>query len=597
MEVQQNRPEMAAGWAKQSIGMGYDFNQDISFPFCKGAAPLVQLHDERRTAVVPGGIRVPDVSKSIRIVAGETQRLTTGVLSFEEMSKKFNKEQLKLTDKTPSGLFNAMFGFHGRWQNDAFATKGLAFDGIHSVLYSMELEAADLKLLDHVKKEVPSTWDPAALARFIEKYGTHIIVGVKMGGKDVIHVKQQSCSSLQPGHVQELLKRLADDRFSYADTISSVNQQDLSSRIEEPQARPVCRRRVSFSFALKTISQSEHVVSICIRKGGIDTGQGHNEWLATIPRAPDVISMSFVPITSLLKGLPGSEFLGEAIRLYLIHKPAKGELHNFFEYQHQRQWIPAPDDSKQPCPIKLQFTMLGPKLNVNTRPVDSGKKPVTGIRLFLEGDVIEEKLTIHIQHLSSLPAFLILSNELAYGSGIVNDKRQIKPLSWRHCSHVCIAPVECTLAMTDKSAWIVTRANLEVQKIQKKKVLFLKLGFSLVENAKVQRSEWGRASTPTNKSGTFSRGLSKRIGISQAPVAAEELDLISEALPSSLAPRAGGPRTPKTLKYVDTREVARGPDHFPGYWVVTGAKLCAEDGKMSLRVKYSLLTTSDDEDA
>ncbi|KAF3787521.1 4-alpha-glucanotransferase [Nymphaea thermarum] len=92
--------------------------------------------------------------------------------------------------------------------------------------------------------------------------------------------------------------------------------------------------------------------------------------------------------------------------------------------QHQRQWIPAPDDSKQPCPIKLQFTMLGRKLNVNTRPVDSGRKPVTRVRLFLEGDVVEEKLTIHIQHLSSLPAFLILSNELAYGSGIVNDKCQ-----------------------------------------------------------------------------------------------------------------------------------------------------------------------------
>ncbi|XP_049936586.1 MACPF domain-containing protein At4g24290-like [Nymphaea colorata] len=111
-----------------------------------------------------------------------------------------------------------------------------------------------------------------------------------------------------------------------------------------------------------------------------------------------------------------------SIWYHVPHTP-KGELHNFFEYQHQRQWIPAPDDSKQPCSIKLQFTMLGRKLNVNTRPVDSGRKPVTGICLFLEGDV-EEKLTIHIQHLSSLPAFLILSNELAYGSGIVNDKCQ-----------------------------------------------------------------------------------------------------------------------------------------------------------------------------
>lgn len=49
--------------------------------------------------------------------------------------------------------------------------------------------------------------------RFIEKYGTHIIVGVKMGGKDVIYVKQQHSSSLQPADVQKRLKAMADRRF------------------------------------------------------------------------------------------------------------------------------------------------------------------------------------------------------------------------------------------------------------------------------------------------------------------------------------------------------------------------------------------------
>lgn len=50
-------------------------------------------------------------------------------------------------------------------------------------------------------------------SRFIEKYGTHIIVGVKMGGKDVIYVKQQHSSSLQPADVQKRLKSIADKRF------------------------------------------------------------------------------------------------------------------------------------------------------------------------------------------------------------------------------------------------------------------------------------------------------------------------------------------------------------------------------------------------
>lgn len=50
--------------------------------------------------------------------------------------------------------------------------------------------------------------------RFIEKYGTHIIVGVKMGGKDAVHIKQLRSSDLQPTEVQKLLKQLADERFS-----------------------------------------------------------------------------------------------------------------------------------------------------------------------------------------------------------------------------------------------------------------------------------------------------------------------------------------------------------------------------------------------
>ena len=49
--------------------------------------------------------------------------------------------------------------------------------------------------------------------RFIEKFGTHVIVGVKMGGRDVVYMKQQHSSSLQPADVQKRLKAMADKRF------------------------------------------------------------------------------------------------------------------------------------------------------------------------------------------------------------------------------------------------------------------------------------------------------------------------------------------------------------------------------------------------
>lgn len=50
-------------------------------------------------------------------------------------------------------------------------------------------------------------------SRFIENFGTHVIVGVKMGGKDVVYMKQQHSSSLQPADVQQKLKTIADKRF------------------------------------------------------------------------------------------------------------------------------------------------------------------------------------------------------------------------------------------------------------------------------------------------------------------------------------------------------------------------------------------------
>ena len=61
----------------------------------------------------------------------------------------------------------------------------------------------------------------------------------------------------------------------------------------------------------------QDIVTIHARRGGINTNQSHKQWLSTISQAPNVISMSFVPITSLLTGVRGSGFLSHAVNLYL----------------------------------------------------------------------------------------------------------------------------------------------------------------------------------------------------------------------------------------------------------------------------------------
>jgi hypothetical protein len=45
----------------------------------------------------------------------------------------------------------------------------------------------------------------------------------------------------------------------------------------------------------------------------------------------------------------------------------------------------------------------------------------------------------------------------------------------------------------------------------------------------------------------------------------------------------------KLMKIVDMTETLKGPQDAPGHWLVTGAKLGVEKGRIIVRAKYSLL--------
>lgn len=579
----------AAKVAIQSIGRGYDVSVDLRLKYCKGDSQLIAIdQDQGGDVVLPGGILISDVPKSIKCDKGERTRFRSDVLTFQQMSEQFNQE-LSLTGKIPCGLFNAMFEFSSCWQKDAAYTKTLAFDGVFITLYTVALEKSQLVLCDYVKKEVPSSWEPAALARFIEKFGTHIIVGVKMGGKDVVYMKQQHSSSLQPADVQKRLKAMADKRFLDASrkygTESEKAYHNEKFEVREQRLRFV-NTGTSSSYSYK-----EDIVSICKRRGGNDNKNfSHNEWLQTVQLEPDVISMSFIPVTSLLNGVRGSGFLIHAINLYLRYKPPIEELHQFLEFQLPRQWAPVFSDlplgpqRRQQSTASLQFSLMGPKLYVNTALVDVGKRPVTGLRLFLEGKR-SNRLAIHLQHLASLPKIFQLVDD-PNGNFLHEsyDRKYFEKVQWKNFSHVCTAPVE-----SDEDLSIVTGAQLQVRDYGFKNILFLRLRFSTVLGATVvKHPEWDGSPGLARKSGLISTLISHHFtSVSKPPPEPADVNINSAVYP-------GGPpvpvQAPKLLKFVDTTEMTRGPQETPGYWVVSGARLMVEKGRISLRVKYSLLT-------
>lgn len=88
---------------------------------------------------------------------------TNAFANCVQMSEQFNQD-VDLSGKIPSGLFNTMFDHRGWWQKDAASTKLLGFDGWFITLYNVELERCHVTLCEQVKSEVPSSWDPPALA-------------------------------------------------------------------------------------------------------------------------------------------------------------------------------------------------------------------------------------------------------------------------------------------------------------------------------------------------------------------------------------------------------------------------------------------------
>lgn len=83
------------------------------------------------------------------------------------MSELFNHRS-SMAGKIPSGLFNYMFDMDGcAWAQEASNTKCLAMDGYFIALLELRIQHQPLALVDHVVRDVPSTWDPGAIARYV----------------------------------------------------------------------------------------------------------------------------------------------------------------------------------------------------------------------------------------------------------------------------------------------------------------------------------------------------------------------------------------------------------------------------------------------
>jgi hypothetical protein len=209
--------------------------------------------------------------------------------------------------------------------------------------------------------------------------------------------------------------------------------------------------------------------------------------------------------------------------------------------------------------------------------VTVGRKPVTGLRLSLEGNK-QNRLAIHMQHLVSLPKILQPHWDAHVAVGAPKwqgpeeqDSRWFEPIKWKNFSHVSTAPIEHTeTCIGDLSGvHIVTGAQLGVWDFGAKNVLHLKLLFCKVPGCTIRRSVWDH-----NPSTLYT---------------SQRLDGTSSSISSDKKEDTSSSQVGKLAKIVDMTEMSKGPQDIPGHWLVTGAKLGVDKGKIVLRIKYSLL--------
>ncbi|XP_068660938.1 MACPF domain-containing protein At4g24290-like [Aristolochia californica] len=593
--------------AVNALGLGFDLTSDFRLRFAKGLSErrrLVEIDEENvRDLVIPGGPRIVGVSKDIQCDKGDRLRYKSDVLEFNQMSELLNQKSC-IQGKVPSGYFNAVFDLSGVWFEDAAETKYLAFDGYFISLYDFHLTVSPLVLREEVRKAVPSNWAPASLSRFIQTYGTHIVVGMALGGQDIICVRQRPSSSVAAAELKGHLEDLGDYMFSDGKSLSPLHRKTREGKHKVPGVfRDILNAN---DMQLPSFSADKDGIKItCSKRGGNLSSRSHQMWLQTVPANPDGIFFKFIPITSLLSGIPGSGYLSHAINLYIRYKPPPEDLQYFLEFQVPRQWAPmfnelplGPQRRKISCP-SLQFSFWGPKLRVNAAQVLTDKKPIVGLRLFLEGKKCN-LLGIHVQHLSSIPSMVAplgassLSWQCHWRGSDELEGNYLEAVQWKSYSRVCTAAVSFNTEWAQrrsKGVFVVTGAQLFTKGKWGKTALHLRLLYTFLPGCSIQKSEWTQAPAAPNKS-SFLTNLSTTFLQREAAGQHKQTPIVINS-----GVYADGPPVPvhhqKLLRYVETSEIVRGPHHTPGHWLVTAAKLVVQGRKIGLNVKFSLLDYTD----
>ncbi|KAK1270715.1 MACPF domain-containing protein [Acorus gramineus] len=568
--------------ALRSLGIGFDLTSDFRLRFAKGypeGRRLVHLDESnRRDVTIPGGPTIRGVPVDVACDKGDWLRFRSDVLEFNQMSELLNQKS-SVQGKVPSGYFNALFGLSGSWLDDAKDTKCLAFDGYFVSLYNLHLATSPLVLRDEVKRAVPSNWDPNSLSRFIQTYGTHIIVGMAIGGQDVVCVRQKPSSSIPSSELKDHLENLGP----YYRLLEKRKKKEISSDKKFFPSDKPSPEDLRYFLEFQVPRQWSPVFN--------ELALGHQGKKTSYP----TLQFTFLGPKLHVSTDQNLQMLSATVG-FLCKDDRVGSLMPSWQVkQCLGSWVFFQIHLSHCTGVALLL-----KKSQVAEMVSSGGNPVTGLRLYLEGKKCN-RLAIHVQHLSSLPSMNEWSQSKSsqtlpcqWRGSEDSASNYLEPIKCRRYSHVCTSAVKHNpewCQKTPNGVFVVTGAQLVTKKEWTKSALHLCLQFMHLPNCSIQKMEWTQAPAAAHKS-SFLVNLSTTF--TNRETAQNQKHERPPLLNSGVYPE--GPPVPvhsrKLLKYVDMTEIVRGPHDMPGHWLVIAAKLVTEGGKIGMHVKYALLNYS-----
>ncbi|MED6192973.1 hypothetical protein PIB30_014756 [Stylosanthes scabra] len=192
----------------------------------------------------------------------------------------------------------------------------------------------------------------------------------------MLSASNKHSSKISPGDLRRHLEDLGDFLFSDVRSPSLLQRKTADGKQKVPEVfnRVMQSNTMQFTTISET-SSKDGLTIICSKRGGDMFKNSHSNWLQTVPSNPEAILFKFVPISSLLTGIPGSGYLSHAINLYLRYKPPLEDLQYFLEFQIPKQWapmfceLPLRHQRRKTSSCSLQFSFMGPKLHISSTQV------------------------------------------------------------------------------------------------------------------------------------------------------------------------------------------------------------------------------------